>query len=321
MEIVYGCGSGILNLSGRNDPEKSGNTAVALGFFDGVHKGHVALLNELKRLSVSEGLESVVYTFVNHPASVTGRGTRLLCSNRLKAEYIAETGVDRLIFRWFDREFSQTDPEAFVRDVLAGELRAKIVVAGDNYSFGRGGNGKSSDLVRYCGKYGMKAVIIPRVSCLLGDKTVTVSSSLLRELVTNGKMKEYEIIAGRYFALEGTVRRGREEGREMGFPTANIYPDKNIVLPEKGVYATLTRVAGRPGGSYKSITNVGTNPTFGPGGQISIETNLLDFEGDIYGSGIRIEMIEKMRGEKRFSSPEELKKQLKEDALRRRTMV
>ena len=161
---------------------------------------------------------------------------------------------------------------------------------------------------------------MPRVRCRAGRKTVTVSSSLLRELVSKGEMKKYSALAGSNFTLEGTVSKGRENGRTMGFPTANMSPDKNIVLPERGVYATLTRISGRPGEIYKSITNVGTNPTFGPDGPVSIETNLLDFEGDIYGAGIRIEMIEKMRDEMHFSGPDELKKQIMKDAKKRRQM-
>ena len=139
MEIIYGCGTGIGGLSGISGVRGESGTAVALGFFDGVHNGHRKLLCELKKAADNAGLRSVVYTFVNHPSSVTGRNVKLICPNDLKAEYIAEAGIDCLVFDWFDRKFSMMTPEEFVRNVLIESLGAKIVAAGENYSFGRGG--------------------------------------------------------------------------------------------------------------------------------------------------------------------------------------
>ncbi len=321
MEISYGRGVPLRQLNSGKENTSAAGTAVALGFFDGVHEGHRALLRELKTLSEKEGLKSVVYTFVNHPAEALGKEVKLLCSNRQKAAYISEEGADQLVFDWFDEEFSRMPPEQFVRDVLAGYLNARIVVAGENYTFGFKGSGNVRLLSELGERYGFKTVIIPRIETVTGGNRVTVSSSLLRELIARGQLREYAKLTGHPFVIEGIVRNGREVGRKIGFPTANIKPDRRLALPERGVYATLTRISSEPGASYKSITNIGINPTFTDAGGVSIETNILDFEGDLYGRTITVEVLEKMRDEFHFPDPDALRKQIASDAEKRRHII
>ena len=178
MEISYGRGAPLRCPDSDKKNDFAAGTAVALGFFDGVHEGHRALLKKLKTLSEKEGLKSVVYTFVNHPAGALGKEVKLLCSNRLKAAYISEEGADQLIFDWFDEGFSRMPPEQFVSDVLAGYLNARIVVAGDNYTFGFKGCGNVRLLSELGKRYGFETIIIPRIETVSGGNRVTVSSSL-----------------------------------------------------------------------------------------------------------------------------------------------
>lgn len=322
MIITYGPGrQGPGEGNDKYRAAAAGKAAVALGFFDGVHKGHRALLEETRRISVLRGIRSVVYTFVNHPLTVLGADVKLLCSNRLRANYIAESGVDELRFVWFDREMSRMAPEDFARKVLAEELNAEYVLTGENYTFGAGGSGNAELLSQLGRRYGFESAAVPSVKCELDGKRETVSSSLLRKLASTGRMGKYETVAGHRFRLEGVVAHGREVGRSMDFPTANMVPDRRSVLPASGVYATAVRISGDPDNVYLGITNVGKNPTFkDTDGRTSIETNLLDFEGDLYGRPIMVEFIEKTRDEKRFSSQEELRDRLVRDASERKKL-
>lgn len=319
MDIIYGPGlTGTGSIQSRDRNCQREKTAVALGFFDGVHKGHRALLDELKKISVSTGLRSVVYTFVNHPLTVLGADVRLLGHNSLRAEYIAESGIDQLRFVWFDRQLSRTAPEDFAKEILAGELNAAYVLTGENYTFGSKGSGNAAMLAEFGRRYGFEAMAVPPVKIEIDGQRKTVSSSLLRKLAAEGRMAEYEAAAGHRFRIDGTVTQGRRVGRSMNFPTANIVPDRRFALPSPGVYATVARTSIDPEKSYPGITNVGNNPTFnGVAGRVSIETNLIGFRGDLYGRELSVEFIEKTRGEIRFSSKRELAAQIASDAADR----
>ncbi|MBO5076793.1 MAG: riboflavin biosynthesis protein RibF [Clostridia bacterium] len=316
MRICYG-------LAGGDNTDRAGcaPSAVALGFFDGVHLGHRRILDALVSRGRELGLRTCVYTFVNQPASVFGvdRKARLLCDNRLKAEYIAEAGVDELCFDWFDLKLSRLAPEEFVRSVLVGKFNARLVCAGENYTFGADGRGDSALLSALGRVNGFETLILPSLSAELDGGNVTVSSTVLRQLTAAGRFREYERLAGHPFRLEGTVVHGREVGRTIGFPTANLLPPRGIVLPACGVYATRTAIRGTDL-VFKSITNVGSNPTFADTGGVTVETHLLDHDGALYGAELRLDFLERLRGEKVFSGPDALSAQLTADASKRAQM-
>ena len=316
MRICYGPAGG--DNTGRADRAPS---AVALGFFDGVHLGHRRILDALVSRGRELGLRTCVYTFVNQPSSVFGvdHKARLLCDNRLKAEYIAEAGVDELCFDWFDLKLSRLAPEEFVRKVLVGKFNARLVCAGENYTFGADGRGGSALLSALGRDNGFETLILPSLSAELDGGNVTVSSTVLRQLTAAGRFREYERLAGHPFRLEGTVVHGREVGRTIGFPTANLLPPRGIVLPASGVYATRTAIRGTDL-VFKSITNVGSNPTFADTGSVTVETHLLDHDGALYGAELRLDFLERLRGEKAFSGPDALSAQLTADASRRAQM-
>jgi riboflavin kinase/FMN adenylyltransferase len=313
MRICYGPAGG--DNTGRAP------SAVALGFFDGVHLGHRRILDALVSRGRELGLRTCVYTFVNQPSSVFGVDSRprLLCDNRLKAEYIAEAGVDELCFDWFDRILSRRAPEEFVRSVLVEKFNARLVCAGENYTFGADGRGDSALLSALGRDNGFETLILPSLSAELDGGNVTVSSTVLRQLTAAGRFREYERLAGHPFRLEGTVVHGREVGRTIGFPTANLLPPRGIVLPACGVYATRTAIRGTDL-IFKSITNVGSNPTFADTGGVTVETHLLDHNGALYGAELRLDFLERLRGEKAFSGPDALRAQLTADALHRAQM-
>ena len=318
MRISYGPAGGHDAACTSSAP-----SAVALGFFDGVHLGHRRILDALVSRGRELGLRTCVYTFVNQPAGVFGAGGNkplLLCSNRLKAEYIAEAGVGELCFDWFDRKLSRLAPEEFVRRILVEKYRVRLVCAGENYSFGAGGRG-NAELLRALGKAnGFETLILPPLSAELNGCSVTVSSTALRQLTAAGQFREYARLAGHPFRLEGTVVHGREVGRTMGFPTANILPPRGMALPAAGVYATRTAIRGTDL-IFKSITNVGRNPTFkDTDGSVTVETHLLDHDGALYGAELRLDFLERMRGETVFSGPDALRAQLTSDARKRAQM-
>lgn len=286
-------------------PEKG--VALALGNFDGVHKGHTALINRLVFEAKKRGLSSLVYTFEKHPMNVFGGGkaVRLIMTNDRKAEIMGELGVDGIFFEGFDREYASMDCETFARDIVRGKLGAKVAVVGSNYSFGQGGSGNPKTLAKLGKKYGFEVVEIKPVVI---DGAV-VSSTLLRELIGGGRVDEYPVYAGRPYTIPGRVLHGREVGRSIGFPTANIVPKRGFAIPPDGVYATVTKISGE---LIKGVTNIGRNPTFG-NNRRSVETHLFDVTGDFYGSLIDVTFVKKLRDEVKFESAEALSRQIGKD--------
>ncbi|MBO4261788.1 MAG: bifunctional riboflavin kinase/FAD synthetase [Clostridia bacterium] len=288
-------------------PEKG--IAVGLGNFDGVHKGHAALVRTLVAEAKKRGLDSLVYTFEKHPMNVFGGGgtVKLIMTNETKAEIMAGLGVDGIFFEGFDREYAAMDCETFARDIVAGKLNASLCVVGSNYSFGRGGAGGPKELRELGVRYGFEVAEIEPVK--IGDRLV--SSTLLRELISDGKVDEYPIYAGRPYVIPGRVQHGREVGRSIGFRTANIIPRRGFAIPPDGVYATVTEVKGT---RYRGVTNIGRNPTFGTNRR-SVETHLFEASGDFYGSFIEVTFVKRLRGEIKFDSAELLSAQIAKDKL------
>ncbi len=301
MEVIYGK---------QRDNSFKKPVAVGLGTFDGLHVGHMVLINILINQAKMEGCPSVVYTFTEHPENVFRKDsfTPLLTTVSQKINLLAQTDLDYLYFEEFDKTFSMMPPETFVKEVLVDKLSVKLAVAGFDYTFGyrREGN---VDLLKELGvKYGFKVIVIPPIK-LNGE---VVSSTLLRDAVSRGDMEKALIFLGRNYSITGQVTIGKRLGSTLGFPTANVWIDRCLILPRNGVYITRTLCEGK---LYPSITNIGQNPTLDGLDRPCMETHLLDFDDNIYGKDIEVFFIKRMRDEIKFSSKEELAAQVHRDIL------
>ncbi len=273
------------------DVESGSPRSVAVGTFDGVHVGH---------REVIAGNDSVL-TFEPHPVSVVApqHTPRLLTTFQRKAELISGLGVDELIVIPFDTAFASLTAEEFVADVIVRALGATRVSIGENFRFGNRAHG-SPELLSADGRF--ETIVHP----LLEVDGEIVSSSHIRGLLLAGDVAEANRLLGATFELTGEVRHGDERGRELGFPTANLVPDEQLACPGHGVYACLAD--GRP-----AAVSIGVRPTFDTGRGELIEAYLLDFDGDLYGSVLRLEFVERLRGERRFDTAEALIEQMHRD--------
>ena len=264
---------------------------VAIGTFDGVHLGH---------REVIRGADTVL-TFEPHPLAVVRPEAlpRLIDSPAIKRDIVAALGVEDLVVIPFDRELAALDAEDFVRDVLVERLGATHVSVGENFRFGRAARGDAALLDRHPA---FETRVVPLVE--VGGETV--SSSRIRALVGAGEMGAAAEFLGRPFLLDGEVVTGERRGRELGMPTANIVPDEALVVPGHGVYAALAH--DRP-----AAVSVGVRPTFGTGRALLVEVHLIEWTGDLYGQGLRVAFLERLRGERRFDSVPELVAQMWED--------
>ncbi|MDP4092527.1 MAG: bifunctional riboflavin kinase/FAD synthetase [Bacillota bacterium] len=283
-------------------------TGVGLGNFDGLHVGHMALVNTVIRESKLNSLSSTVYTFKKHTENILRKKliTPLLTTVNKKIELLGETALDCLYFDEFDEEFSRIKPEAFVKDILADRLNARLAVAGFDYRFGYKGQGDVNALKEFGKRYNIKVIVIPPIK--IDDQIV--SSTLIRQSVAKSDMETVFKLLGRHYSITATVQSGRRIGSTIGFPTANIHPEEYLILPSNGVYITKTLIGGT---LYNSVTNIGFNPTFEGLEHKSVETHILDFEGNLYGKIIEVFFIAKIRGEKKFRDKEALIQQISMD--------
>ena len=298
---------------------KAGGALVAIGNFDGVHAGHRAVLSRASADARARGLSLVVLTFHPHPAEVLGRRTQtVLTPLDRKVELLCRLDPELcVVVEPFTKALAAMTAEAFVEKLLVAALGAKIVVVGQNFRFGHSRAGDLGLLERLGREHGFEA----RAEALAGDAEGPFSSSRVRASIRQGDLRDAERVLGRPHALSGTVVRGDGRGRRLGIPTANLASVAEA-LPPDGVYATLTdRVdpAGRATRLAASVTNIGKRPTVGAG--FSVETYLFDFDGDLYGSTLRVHLVERVRDERRFASVDELVQQIHRDvdAARRAT--
>jgi riboflavin kinase/FMN adenylyltransferase len=281
---------------------------AALGNFDGVHLGHQAVLQRAVKEGRRRGARVVAATFDPHPRSVLGPGVqpKLLTTLKLRREALLRYGADEVRAIRFDEELSSKSPEEFVRDVLVGEIEAKAVVVGKNFRFGHRAAGDVEDLSRLMRSFGGRAYAVAVRS---GAGEGEISSTRIRGLIAEGEVGEAAELLGRPYVLRGEVIVGDRRGSSIGFPTANIIPDPAVVVPGRGVYGGFVRVGKAV---HPACTNVGVAPTFGRG-ESRIEAYLIDFEGDLYGRVVDVSFGRRIRPEKRFSSVDELKKQITQD--------
>lgn len=279
----------------------NGKTAVALGFFDGVHEGHKAVINAAVKYSRENNIPAVVWTFINSPKKTA---LSITDNDERKALFEAQ-GVDILIAFPFSEDVKGLTKDEFVNTVLKDCLNAEKVFCGFNYSFGAGGKGTPEELKKLCESQGIFVEISDEISV----QDETVSSTKIREYIENGFPEKAGRLLGRPYSINGTVSHGKKLGRTLGFPTANIKIGENKVIPKDGVYFTVTEFEGK---RFYGISNIGTNPTV-EDTQRRAENFIFDFDGDLYGKEIKIEFLKYIRGEKKFDSVETLAKQVKKD--------
>lgn len=309
MEIVR-----LDSLDARGWP----SPAVSAGNFDGVHRGHQALVDLVVQDAIGARGTAVALTFDPHPSRVLSpdRAPASLMSVAQKAEVLSELGVDKLAVLPFTLELSRQTPEAFVRGVLHGALGARVVVVGSSFRFGRQRAGDVAALAAFGAELGFR---VHSLDPVMYDGA-PISSTRIREVLARGAVESAREMLGRGFCVEGRVELGEGRGRLLGFPTANLLL-VNEMLPAPGVYACwCRRVAGAPVVARAAVVNVGRRPTFGSGG-LRVEAHLLDYTADLYGDSLRLEFVQRLREERAFADSDALAAQIRRDAEQARQVL
>ncbi|WP_142415249.1 bifunctional riboflavin kinase/FAD synthetase [Hathewaya massiliensis] len=282
------------------------NTYIALGSFDGLHKGHLSLIRKAVTLAKENHCKSMVYTFKNHPMSIINkeRMPKLIQSNKDKIKILEKEEVDILNFANFNQEYMEIKPEEFIKKLLEF-YKAKGIVVGFNYKFGYKNQGNIELLKELSKVYDFELFVFEPVKC----NEDIISSTYIRNLIKNGSVADVVSILDRPFSIEGIVIEGKKLGRQLGFPTINLKFDDQMIIPKRGVYFTAVEYKEKV---FKGITNVGFNPTVN-GTSLSIETYVLDFHKEVYGEEVKVYFLERIRDEEKFSSLDKLVEILKQD--------
>lgn len=280
-------------------------SAVALGKFDGIHLGHRRLLERLLEQK-KRGLWTVVFTFDTSAASFFGGETKELSTREEKREVFSGLGIDVLIEFPLNRETAATEPADFVARYLARQMQTVYLCAGPDISFGRGGAGDCALLAEYAGTYGYQIELIDKVR-VDGEE---VSSTRVRQAVRAGEMEKVSAMLGAPYCVSGQVMHGRQLGRKLGMPTANLQPDERKLLPPNGVYYSRAKLGQK---TYRGISNVGYKPTVSQERIMGVETYLYDFAGEAYGMDMTVELLAFRRAERAFENVEALRRQIAAD--------
>lgn len=275
------------------------NTLIILGNFDGLHIGHISVIENGLKYAKEHLLKSGVFMFENHT-----RNVKLITPNELKFDILEDIAPDFLYIEKFNEELMKKSPEEFVQ-MLIKKLGMRAVCIGYDYRFGHMAQGDANTMYKLGKKYNFDVIVADKI--MLDD--ITVSSTYIRDLITAGNVKKATRFLGRHFVIEGKVEEGLRNGTKLGFPTANISINEFALLPKNGVYAGYTTVDKK---QYKSVINVGNNPTF-DAQKITVESHIIDFDEDIYGKNAIISFAEYIREDKKFNSLEELIKQISKD--------
>lgn len=279
-----------------------GSTSVALGFFDGFHRGHQAILQ-----ATCQKLQPVTFTFRNHPASViSSERTPGLLTVAAERKALLEQAGTQVVWCDFDRPFSQLSPEEFFQGILVEKLGAGRLVSGWNYRFGHKASGDVAMLKHLAQPLGIEVVTVPGVE----EGGEVISSTRIRRCIQSGDLEQANRMLGRRFSLTARVVRGDQRGRQLGFPTANLQLPAGKIVPAFGVYACWVE---RAGSRHAAVANLGVRPTVVSNGEPVLEAHLIDFEGDLYGEQLLVELNDFLRPEKRFSGLAELKEQIARD--------
>ncbi|PZR23533.1 MAG: riboflavin biosynthesis protein RibF [Flavobacterium psychrophilum] len=285
-------------------------TIVTLGTFDGVHKGHKSILEKLTNSSKQSGCESVVLTFFPHPRMVLQQNSDLKLLNTMdeKAALLEKQGIDNLIIHPFDMAFSRLTAEEFVRDVLVEGLNIAKIIIGHDHRFGRNRTANIDDLIRFGEEYGFE---VEKISALAIDE-VSVSSTKIRHALNEGHIDVANNFLGYPYFINGTVVEGKQLGRTIGFPTANIQPTESYkLIPANGVYVVSSEINGK---TVHGMMNIGTRPTVNGIGT-TIEVHYLNFNEDLYGKPVKVNFHHRLRDEVKFESFDLLKQQIEKDRL------
>lgn len=281
------------------------DTVVALGTFDGLHCAHRYIINRAKELAAKRGMHSAVYTFSELPSAYFGGEMHMLFSKEEKVKALEEMGVDYLCLQPFDQTIAEQSKEQFM-DMLLHRLKAKALVVGYNFRFGKGAVGDAAFLRQYAAEQGVQAEVVARIDA----QGEAVSSTRIRKAVYEGRMEEAARLLGHPYFIMGTIVHGREVGRKIGFPTANIYAPKEKLIPPMGVYISRIWLDGK---AYGGITNIGRRPTLKNGEDVSVETNILQLQRDLYGKEAKVELLQFLRPERSFENLEELQQKIAEN--------
>ncbi len=294
-------------MSTINDIKKiDEKTIITIGNFDGLHKGHQELIKRSVSCAKNNNLKSVVFTFSNHPLNFfRPNSIKNIITNKEKINILKSFGVDIIINIVFNEDMTKISSYDFVEKTLVEKLNAKKIVVGHDFTFGRNKEGDVKTLIDLSKKFNFEVDVIEEINILKRR----ISSTYIRELIKDGYVDKINDYLGRNYNVSGKVIHARKIGRTIGFPTANMLVDESILIPKNGIYATKVFIKDK---EFIGATNIGFNPTVN-GKNLSIETNILDFDEDIYGEIIKIEFLERIRDEKKFSGIDELKKQLKKD--------
>ncbi|MDY6402601.1 MAG: bifunctional riboflavin kinase/FAD synthetase [Bacteroidales bacterium] len=286
------------------------NSVATIGMFDGVHKGHQFMLQELKNIAQRESCKSVVITFANHPREVLDskqekNPIELLQTNSERYSKIKNSGIDYLITIPFTKEFAQISPKAFL-DILKQKINIQTLLLGYDNSFGNPNNEEFKEIISK-GEYSNIKII--RDKTALYEDDIEISSSEIRKAISNGNISLANKMLGEYYSLSSNVEKGFQLGTTLGFPTANIFVPNKKLIPKNGVYATLLHYNDNV---YKSVTNIGYRPTFHRQ-EKTIETFIFDFNENIYDKEVRLQFIDYIREEKKFESADLLAVQIEKD--------
>jgi riboflavin kinase/FMN adenylyltransferase len=295
---------------GTDNAEIQRPTVLTLGVFDGLHLGHQLIMQTVVERARATGGVPTVITFDPHPRAVlhTESAPPLLQTFDQKIEGFGVLGIEQTIVVRFTKEFSSIRAADFLSDVVVDRLHAKEVYLGKGFAFGHDREGNIDLLKRLSAELGFVAGEVPEVKL----RDVRVSSSKIRQLLAAGQVNLARRMLGRPYGVEGRVEHGSERGHKLGFPTANLHPH-NRVIPRNGVYVTGTLIDGQ---WRRSVTNVGLRPTFADAAEPSVETFVMNWDGDLYGDVVRVRFLYRLRDERKFNSVEELKKQIARDVDR-----
>ncbi len=298
----------IINNKGF-DNFNDGSLTVAIGSFDGLHRGHQEVIKEAKNIAEDNNMKSGVFSFIPHPLKVLkpGEAPKSLINHEQKASILTDIGIDYFLRQKFTTEFSKMGFKEFILDIMINKLNVKHIIVGEDFKFGHEGMGHVNSLSYLGNKYGFEVTVLKAVK-LNNEK---ISSTKIRNFIKEGNIKKATEYLGRYFQIEGKVIEGDGRGRNIGFPTANISVSTDYVLPPNGVYAVYVIYNNK---KFKGITNLGFRPTF-QGENYSFETHIIDFKGHLYDTQLKIEFVNYIREERKFNNRDELAEQINSDIL------
>lgn len=282
------------------------NSAVTLGKFDGLHLGHRQLINQVITYK-EQGLKAVMFSFLMHPANLfSDKEFELIYTEEEKLAKLKQSGIDVLISYPFTEKTRAMEPEDFIKEILIDRLDARVIVVGNDYRFGYNRKGDVALLKKYENIYGYQVIACDKIKM----SQAIISSSTIRSLIKEGSMETVNAMLGQPYSIRGEVVHGRQLGRTIGMPTTNLIPPSNKLLPPNGVYASRSIIGGI---SHVGVTNIGYKPTVGEDDQLGVETFIFDYNHDLYGEIIEVELYEYIRPEMKFGSLNELSLRMNKD--------